>query len=65
MFKSINDKQINDTFKIIVKALEDAGYSGGGGSDSYRMFENPPIKLFVRDIAGIDKQPYIIVRKYE
>ena len=57
------DKHINKTFKIIVKALEDAGYKGGGGGDTMRFFHKPPIKLFIRDIKGIDTMPYIYIRR--
>lgn len=60
----INDKLINDTFGIIVKALEDAGYKGGGGGKTMRFFNNPPIKLFIRDIKSVDNESSITVRRY-
>ena len=56
------DKHINKTFKIIVKALEDAGYKGGGGGDTMRFFHKPPIKLFIRGYTII---PYIYIRRWD
>ena len=59
------DKHINKTFRIIVRGLEEAGYKGGGGGDTMRFFNNPPIKLFIRDIKDIDTTPYIYIRRWD
>jgi hypothetical protein len=58
----LNDRYINKTYRIIVKALRDAGYTGGGGGDKMEFFNKPPIKIFIRDIKGIDN-PHIIIRR--
>lgn len=57
--------EIRKTFDIIVKALEDAGYRGGGGSKTMRFFNKPSIKMFIRDIKGIHEYPYIMIRHYD
>ena len=60
----INDKLINDTFKIIVKALEDAGYECRGGGETLAYFSNPPLKIFINDIKNVDSEASITVRRY-
>lgn len=57
--------EIQKTFDIIVKALEDAGYKGGGGGKTMHFFNEPSIKLFIRDIKDVDEYPYIMIRHYD
>ena len=64
LMERINDKLINDTFKIIVKALEGAGYEYRGGGYTLAFFKNPPIKLFINDIKGVNNEASITVQRY-
>jgi len=58
------NKELMRAFQIIVKAFEDAGFKLDGGSSEYALYSKPKIKMFLRDIKGIDKFPWIMIRHW-
>lgn len=50
------------TFEIVSKALKDAGYKVSGGGKSMTLFSEPAVKVFIREMAGVNTLPMIVIR---
>ena len=64
MIERIEDPIINKLFEDIVSSLLEKGYKNGGGGKGLQLFINPDIKMFIRDIRGVDDEAFIMIKKY-